>query len=94
MIKVVHIVSLPDVTQLHISLVPKRLPCPYCHGVTHLNGYSKPKVINHPKLTDKNASSFSKITVINVTSVSAPSLDPILSPLRILKTLISHSIIS
>lgn len=53
MIKVVHIVSLPDVTQLHISLVPKRLPCPYCHGVTHLNGYSKPKVINHPKLTDK-----------------------------------------
>lgn len=53
MIKVVHIVSLPDVTQLLISLVPKRLPCPYCHGVTHLNGYSKPKVINHPKLTDK-----------------------------------------
>lgn len=44
MIKVVNIVSLPDVTKFHISLVPKHLPCPYCYVVTHLNGYSKPKV--------------------------------------------------
>lgn len=49
MIKFVNIVSFPVVTQLHISLIPKRFPCPYCHGVDHLNGYSKPKVINHPK---------------------------------------------
>lgn len=52
-IKNMKIVSLPDVTQLHISLIPERLNCPYCHGITHLNGYSRPKIINHPKLTDK-----------------------------------------
>ena len=52
-IKNINVVSNPDVTQLHISLIPEHLVCPYCHGVSHLNGYTKPKVINHPKLTDR-----------------------------------------
>ena len=53
MIKNISVSSSPTLTQLHISLIPQRIPCPFCHGITHLNGYSKPKVINHPKLTDR-----------------------------------------
>lgn len=53
LIKNIEVVSSPDITQFHVSLLPKPLSCPYCHGVSHLNGYTKPKVINHPVLTDK-----------------------------------------
>lgn len=33
--------------------MPEKLRCPYCHGFTHLHGFSKPKAIDHPKLTDR-----------------------------------------
>ena len=52
MIKKIEVISSKDLTEFHISLVPEKLRCPYCHGITHLHGFSKPKVINHPKFTD------------------------------------------
>lgn len=53
MIRNIEVYSSKDLTELHISLKPEKLRCPYCHGVTHLHGYSKPKVINHSKLSDR-----------------------------------------
>lgn len=53
MIKKIEVISSKDLTEFHISLVSEKLRCPYCHGITHLHGFSKPKVINHPKLTDR-----------------------------------------
>lgn len=45
--------SSTGLTELHISLLPDKYPCPYCHGSSHLHGLTKPKTINHPKLTDR-----------------------------------------
>ena len=50
LIKNIEVHSSKDLTELHISLKPEKLRCPYCHGITHLHGYSKSKVINHSKL--------------------------------------------
>lgn len=54
-IKSIETVSLPDVTQFHITLIPQPLSCPYCHGVSHSHGYHRAKTINHPLLTDKKS---------------------------------------
>lgn len=53
LIKNIEVHSSKDLTELHISLKPEKLRCPYCHGITHLHGYSKSKVINHSKLSDR-----------------------------------------
>lgn len=66
MIKNISVSSSPTLTQLHISLIPQRIPCPFCHGITHLNGYSKPKVINHPKLTDRKCVIVFKIKIFHL----------------------------
>ncbi|WP_102265770.1 ISL3 family transposase [Massilicoli timonensis] len=55
-IKKMNVVTSKDKTEFHIVLNHDGdLFCPFCYGVVHANGYSKPKIINHPKLTDRKA---------------------------------------
>lgn len=35
-IKNIHIVSSKELTELHITLISEKLPCPYCRGITHI----------------------------------------------------------
>ena len=53
MIKSVKVTSSSDLTEFHISLHHEILSCPYCHGITHSHGFSAPKTIYHPKLSDR-----------------------------------------
>ena len=43
MIKKIEVISSKDLTEFHISLVSEKLRCPYCHGITHLHGFSNLK---------------------------------------------------
>lgn len=52
-IKSIKVISSLDLTELHVMLNHEKQYCPFCHGITHFHGYSSPKTINHPKLTDK-----------------------------------------
>lgn len=53
MIECINIITNNGTTELYIELIKENIPCPFCGGITHANGYCKPKVINHPKLTDQ-----------------------------------------
>lgn len=55
LIKYFNIVSKKDCTEFHITLHAENLSCPFCFGITHIHGYSKPKIINHPRLTNHKA---------------------------------------
>lgn len=53
LIKSVDVVSSQNLTKLFITLHHEILSWPYCKGHTHFHGYSAPKTINHPKLSDR-----------------------------------------
>lgn len=52
-IKDLKVVQLKEEVQFHISLIPSETECPYCRGKIHSNGFSRPKRINHPALSDQ-----------------------------------------
>lgn len=54
-IKSFHVSTIDGITYIYISLSPEYPECPYCHGKSHIHGYSKPKHINHPVLTDRKS---------------------------------------
>lgn len=43
------------ITHFFITLHPSYPDCPYCGGSAHIHGYSRPKKINHPVLTARQA---------------------------------------
>lgn len=54
-IKNIDVISSNSLTEFHITLLPSHPHCPYCGGLTHSNGFHRPKRINHPMLTDRKS---------------------------------------
>lgn len=54
-IKHLSIETKDNITIIHIELKHSQMDCPYCGGRTCSHGHTKPKIINHPFLTDRNA---------------------------------------